>query len=104
MISFWQLSGLTVGCCCREALEASFAPSSFSPVEGHPAWYAADCRDSEDWIHVFSSDELKELETAIHTAESSGKDTKVLSPLKLLSGLPSTSASFASYTPLTALA
>lgn len=40
-------------------------------------WYADDYRNSTEWVHQFSAEEIAELETAIQTAQASGKQTQV---------------------------
>lgn len=62
----------------RESLEASFDPAGFAPSTGPGAWYAADYRDSQEWIYHFSDEDLAELEAAVLAAQQSGKETKVI--------------------------
>jgi len=46
-------------------IEPSPPPDPLEPVRGPSSWYGAEYRDSDEWIHVFSDEELREVEDAV---------------------------------------
>ncbi len=44
------------------------------PIEGPPAWRGAEMRTSDEWVHVFSTAEIAELEFALDEAKARGLD------------------------------
>jgi hypothetical protein len=54
------------------------------PLYDNPqAWVGRDMAARTDWIHVFTPDELAEIESAVQVADSSGRDLLEMTPADL---------------------
>ena len=61
----------------RESSVQGSITEPFTPVQSPAAWYAADYRDSNEWIYRLTSEDLAELEAAVAEVEASGADVQV---------------------------
>ena len=49
----------------------------FTPIQSPAAWYAADYRDSDEWIYRLTPEDLAEIEAAAAEVEASGANVQV---------------------------
>jgi hypothetical protein len=79
----------------REVSVQGSITEPFTPVQSPAAWYAADYRDSDEWIYRLTSEDLAEIEAAVAEVEASGAHVQV--PARTLVTLVTSFPSCASF-------
>ncbi|MBT4141270.1 MAG: TauD/TfdA family dioxygenase, partial [Candidatus Latescibacteria bacterium] len=73
-------------------IKACKPPGGLHPYSGEAAWLGKDLADDESWIKVFTLEEIKEIESTMHTVQRAGLSIEQIGPDQF--PLPSLEATF----------